>query len=214
MPYIRKHWMDRLAERSDLCSMLTHLTRSKVDNNGNEKMNPIDVLLKILRERQLIGSSTDSGFIIGNTRAVCFQDAPLSAIAQNLYFEQKYRADNPRARIRYTPFGLMFPKISVYRNGGRPVVYEETEVAKRILPANEHWRIVSFDLSDDNYFVDWTHERDWRLPGDFHFALEETIVLVSKADMYKVFIDRARAIRDVDILRAIAGIVTLHHLVY
>ena len=37
---------------------------------------------------------------------------------------------------------------------------------KSILPSDEYWRIVNYDLSDNKYMVDWTHEWEWRVPGD------------------------------------------------
>ncbi len=62
-----------MSDRQDLSSSLVHLTRGATVD-GNE-LTPVDVLLKILRERTIVGSTTDSGFIRGSRRAVCFQDA-------------------------------------------------------------------------------------------------------------------------------------------
>ena len=60
----------------------------------------------------------------------------------------------------------MFPKRYVYNAGGRPVIYEDAEVAERMLPdKRDWWRIVKFDLSNKKKVVDWTHEREWRVPG-------------------------------------------------
>ena len=50
---------------------------------------------------------------------------------------------------------------------GRPVIYDKTISAKKYLPENEWWRIVNLDLSDEDRFIDWTHEREWRVPNDF-----------------------------------------------
>jgi hypothetical protein len=50
-------------------------------------------------------------------------------------------------------------------------LYERKEVAKRMLTETEHWRIVNFDMSNPGTYIDWTHEREWRLPGDLEFKL-------------------------------------------
>lgn len=85
MNYPKDTWLKRLAERSDLSSYVAHLTRpATVDT---EDFSAVEVLLMILKDRSIRGSSTRSGFIVGATEAVCFQDAPPHALAQNLWFE-------------------------------------------------------------------------------------------------------------------------------
>lgn len=54
----------------------------------------------------------------------------------------------------------------MYKKGGRPVIYDQTIEAKKYLPESQHWRIVNFDLSNDDRLVDWTHEREWRVPDE------------------------------------------------
>ena len=85
MSYTKKEWARRIADRSDISTGLVHLTRP------TNTMRIEDILLKILFEKKLIGSSTEKGFICGSRRAVCFQDAPLYSICQNVYFEQLKR---------------------------------------------------------------------------------------------------------------------------
>ncbi|ACK69357.1 hypothetical protein PCC7424_0901 [Gloeothece citriformis PCC 7424] len=62
MAYNINDWKQRLASRSDLTSSVVHLTRP-VNNNG-QQLSIIDVLLKIICEKKLLGSSTQSGFIV------------------------------------------------------------------------------------------------------------------------------------------------------
>jgi len=147
MPYSLENWTNRIATRSDLTGYLTHLTRP-ANINGKE-LDSIEVLIKILSEQCLIGSSTQSGFISGNRKAVCFQDTPVHQLTQNIYSEQEYRKNNPKAKLRYTGTGLMFQKHYLYRKGSRPVIYDDTEAAKSYLPMCEWWRIVKLELSDD-----------------------------------------------------------------
>lgn len=158
MGYTRDLWNKRIAGRSDLSSQLVHLTRG-TELEG-KKVGPVDVLVRILIERRISGSTTDNGFVCGDIPATCFQDVPIYSLSQNIHAEERYRAAVGGAKVRYHGVGLMFPKPYVYSVGGRPVVYENTDKAKEILPEDEWWRIVRFDLSDDDNFVDWTHERE------------------------------------------------------
>lgn len=187
MKYTRKDWSNRYAERSDLTTFLTHLTK-----NGSVDGRPAqvyDVLFAILKQKCIIGSTTQKGFIVGNTPAVCFQDSPLASLVQNIYFEQKFRAVKKDAKIRYLPFGLMFEKDYAFKKGARPVFYEQTEDSKSILPSTEWWRIVNMDLENSESIVDWTHEREWRCPNDFLFEYEDVRVVLSNANGYQRFIE-------------------------
>lgn len=169
--------------------------------------------MKILAEKKLVGSTTQSGFIVGNTPAVCFQDAPLSAIVQNVFFEQKKRESDPQYKIRYRAIGLLFPKEYAYRKGARPVIYDRTSEAKRYLPQDQWWRIVNLDLGSDRAIVDWSHEREWRFPGDFAFELEKASVLLINDAAYRWFIKKGRA-SDPTLIEKIGGIVNLAHVLF
>ncbi len=207
MGYTFENWRHRLSERSDLSSSVTHLTRS------TESRNILEQVFKILDDQKLIGSTTDSGFIVGKTPAVCFQDAPLHSIGQNVWFEQKYRKDNPSAKIRYYGAGFIFNKTIAYRKGARPVLYENTTTAKSLLPESEWWRIVNFNLASDENIIDWTHEREWRCPNEFKFNLNEVTLLVTNPTMYKMFINQCEE-RGLSHHKDIKGIVVLNELVF
>lgn len=199
MAYTLKDWIERSRNRSDMSCYLYHLTR---ENNENDA---IDVLIKILTECKINGSTTDSGFIIGDNKAVCFQDTTTYGLSQNSFHEQKLREEKKTNKVRYKPIGLAFNKQYIYSKGGRPVVYEKTQTAKKILPPDEWWRIVNFDLSDSEYMIDWTHEREWRLKGDFHFDLSKAYVVLVSNKSYKTFVNKI----DSNMLKSIGGIVVL-----
>lgn len=199
MAYTQKDWIERSRGRSDISCYLYHLTR---ESDGNSAM---DVLIKIVNEKKINGSTTNSGFIVGANKAVCFQDTTTYGLSQNTFHEQKLREENKTNKIRYKPIGLAFNKQYVYKKGGRPVIYEKTQVAKQILPPDEWWRIVNFDLSDNDQFIDWTHEREWRIKGDFHFNLSNAYVILVSSKSYKNFISRI----DSDMLKNLGGIVVL-----
>lgn len=188
MAYTEQEWRDRIISRTDLCSQVTHLT--KAAEIGGDHLSAMDVLIKILHDRRIIGSTTSSGFIVGNKPAVCFQDAPLYSICQNIEFEMKRCKESGEKAKKYEAYGLMFPKQYVYNKGGRPVIYEKTEHAKKMLPNSEWWRIVDYDLSNDKNITDWSHEREWRVPGDFDFDIEEAIFLVKSTGKFKEFMNK------------------------
>lgn len=207
MAYTKDLWTKRIAGRSDMSSQVIHLTHSSVI--GGQKIGPVDVLLRILREQRIVGSTTDNGFICGNIPATCFQDVPLYSLSQNVYAEEQYRAVVEDAKVRYVGVGLMFPKPYVYAKGGRPVLYENTDKAKNILPEDEWWRIVRFELTDEQNFIDWTHEREWRLPGSFEFELDQATVLLPSKVGFDRFLKLCKECEDESILDRIRGIVDL-----
>ena len=196
MKYTQEKWQKRIRLRSDISSYVTHFTRSTKD------MNTLSVLMKILNERRLIGSGK-TGFIKGNFSAVCFQDAPVSGLVQNLIHEQ-YHREELGGKIRYYPCGLMFRKPYVFKKGGRPVIYETKEIAD-LLYTEESWRVVTFNLNDESNIIDWTHEREWRVKGDFEFELNELYVVLPQEKAYKEFITNV----DKEILDNILGIIVL-----
>ena len=197
-------WQQRVAERSDLCTFLTHFTKPR--SLEGSMASAMDVLFEILSTTTLKGSTTKTGFIVGDTPAVCFQESPPTSLAQNLYFEQKISDSTTDSKWRYSPLGVMFFKTTVYRSGGRPVIYEKTETAKDFLPSDEWWRIVKLDHSDSNKIIDWTHEREWRVPHHYKFELKDATVVLLRSD-YKEFIKRAT---QQGMLSEIAGILTLN----
>jgi|LGVF01.1.fsa_nt_gb hypothetical protein len=201
--YDEKKWIKRYAERSDIGTQVVHLTRNQ-DGVGDS----IEVLIKILKEQKLRGSTTESGFIVGDRRAVCFQDTPIVSLCQNLYYEQKLRSSCKDAKTRYLPNGLAFPKGYAFRKGARPVIYDKTDDAKKYLPPKQWWRIVNFDLGDRYRIVDWTHEREWRAPDDFDFDLCEALVLVSNKDAYRIFLKKVKSLGD-NFMEKLSGIIVL-----
>ena len=187
MAFTYADWQRRISKRNDITGMLTHLTRPNSHNLSSmteDQLNiaSVDNLIKILEDKKIIGSSTASGFIIGNKRAVCFQDAPLQGIIQNVENEIENRLNKKTNKVRYCGNGLIFSKYYVFGKGGRPVIYDITDEAKAYLPIEQHWRIVNLQLTTSPpKTIDWTHEREWRLSEDFDFGYELThIVLYNK----------------------------------
>lgn len=207
MVYDSSAWQKRLYQRTDMSTHLVHLTRSNIIDGKN--YSAVEILLKIIEEQKLEGSTTQSGFIVGSKPAVCFQETPLVSVAQSLYYEQQERKRLNTTKIRYSGVGLMFDKRYVYENSGRPVIYETTKKTKEILRSSEEWwRIVDLNHEDENNVTDWTHEREWRVPGNFTFERKQASVIVANVDAYRKFIAECCAFK-CNILKEIQGIVTL-----
>ena len=207
-------WEQRIAHRTDISMGLVHLTKR------DSKHSPLGILMKILEEKTIKGSINkivnghQQGFICGNNPAVCFQDVPLHSLSENILWEQQLHRQAPELPIRYSPFGLRFDKRYVFRNGGRPVIYEKTNVAKDFLPEDEYWRIVKLDLENDDELIDWTHEREWRIKGDFHFDLSEVEILLSDQNSLKNFNQYCEKKNMENLLDEIKGIVVLKSLLF
>ena len=150
---------------------------------GNDAEDAFKNLWKILVDKKLNGSG-NSGFINGY---------------------EEILSD----KIRYSPFGVRFHKMFIYNKGGRPVIYENKEIMKKLLPENEYWRIVDLDLTDSKSFVDWTHEREWRVPGELSFSYNNIEVIVKDSSYYRKLVEQCIKTKRTDILVNIRGIITL-----
>lgn len=201
----KNEWKKRIAERNDMTTYLAHLTKPLDD-----EIEVYEVLLKILKDRKLEGSG-EKGFIVGNTKAVCLQESPLYSLTQNIYYEQKLRKSEKVKKIRYLGFGLLFEKSFVFRNNGRPVIYDKTQEAKAYLPSSQWWRIVNLDLSNDDIIIDWTHEREWRVPNELKFQLKDVSVLVPNKKAYKKMIKICKE-ENIDLINEVRGIINLQDL--
>lgn len=170
--------------------------------------------MKILKEQRLEGSTTESGFISGKIPAVCFQDIPLHSVCENILYEQSLKREKKAVNYRYTGFGLRFSKEYIFRKGGRPVIYDIKNQAKEYLNPEDYWRIVNLNLSDNQNIVDWSHEREWRVPGNLEFELSEVEVLIHDYKSYKKFIRLCRQYQEKDILYEIKSVIVMPSLLF
>lgn len=191
-------WLEKYKSRADITSRLTHLTRGGTDKEA------FDILCKILDEQCL---KAGKGYICGERNACCFQEAPVFSIAENLKYQEEL------GKNRYSPFGIRVLKEDIYKKGGRPVFYGKTEEYKEILDKTEHWRIVDLELDKPEYKVDWTHEREWRLPSDFKFKYDQIEIILPDSVYYKEFVTWCVDKKHINVLKEIRGIVTLDSLI-
>lgn len=204
----KKDWRKRFKNRVDLSSRVTHLTKGDTDDEAFEN------LISILEEKCIRASKTGSNFINGDIPAVCLQEAPLIAIAENLQYEEKLREEDEKQRIRYLGFGIRFHKDFIYQNNGRPVIYDDTNQVKEYLHKSDWWRIVRLDLSDENHMIDWTHEREWRVPGDLLFDYSQCEIIVPSPVYYHKFVEYCLKNNREEILLEIQGIVVMASVYY
>jgi hypothetical protein len=110
----------------------------------------LQVIGEILGDGVIHGSN-NAGFIKGSRTAVCFSEVPLSNVR---YFLES---------DRYSAYGFAISKRAAFDMGARPVIYLPDNEGDWI-PGDEKWRQVRFEHGH----VDFTHEREWRLPGDLN----------------------------------------------
>jgi hypothetical protein len=149
--------------RPDYAVSVTHWTR------GTVGMSAFEVLRKIIRERRISPSTSESGFIKANQQATCFTESPVSVFAR--LFDIVQHDPDAKEYMKWEPYGLSFLKPVVYEQfKGRPVLYlsddeyQEFIVAKGLVDKLA-WRVVEFNQNSVEECVDWTHEREWRVPG-------------------------------------------------
>jgi hypothetical protein len=149
--------------RPDFSKGVIHFTRRRIGQRrhfefatreslklAQLEIEPLEVMKEILRDGAIRGS-TNAGFIKGHQRAVCFSELPLS--------NARYFVESGR----YSFYGIATSKRAAFDLGARPVIYIPDEEGAWI-PQDQKWRQVRFELGR----VDFTHEREWRLPGDLN----------------------------------------------
>ena len=147
--------------RADFNHSLVHLTRERsiavAGPNGQvmvQAVPPFDVLKEIISSGLIRGSGND-GYVKGTQKAVCFSEIPLAAVAD-------FASGPDVEKARYRFYGVAVSKKAAFAAGGRPVIYLPDEEGQWI-PTEQKWRHVRFEFAA----VDFTHEREWRVPGDF-----------------------------------------------
>lgn len=125
--------------RDDLSSKLVHLTSGDWDNAAV-------TFQQIVGERRLKGGT---GGIKDNLQCVCFSEAPISKLSLIL-------ADRSRLDFRYAPFGVIVDKEWLFKQGGRPVIYQSEDEYK-LLHRDQRYRHKQYEPDKD---IDFTWERE------------------------------------------------------
>lgn len=234
--------------RNDLSRYLVHLTKptkeeieiinkkkiSKKEKIREIEYKSIDNLIRIIKEKCINGSNLD-GYIINGSKktATCFQEVPFCNLKENVNLSYDTFLNTSKGKLRYSSIGLAFDRFTIYKEGGRPVIYEDSKYAKEMLDENEYWRIVNLKLDFDEpkeYYeeicdeyvdpenwpeewfednciyeelddfsiktkiIDFTYEREWRVPNHFYFSpnynltkSKNIILIFPNEDMKKYF---------------------------
>jgi hypothetical protein len=164
--------MRRVIQQFPSTAMLTHFTRRSTGGDA------LDNLVTILRAGTIRGSSR----MVRTKRAVvCLFDAPLSELNRLLVHNN---------RRRYQPFGIAVDKRYAFGMGARPVIYMPWSEACRMLDEQELWRVVAIDLAKTPP-LDWTFEREWRVPDQLRLPAQGAVALVETwrdvDDLYERF---------------------------
>jgi len=144
----------RASSRSDLSQWVVHFVRTAAYLAPNQIGNATEIFISILTEGQLRPSQSEHITRYCPSGATCFYDAPPAVWPEII-------STNPNAR---QPLGLIVQKTALWHLGGRPVIYTD-QVSVEYWPAPERYRIVHTDLMRQPQPIDWTHEREWRIPS-------------------------------------------------
>ncbi len=159
------------------------------DEGANSHIPAFEVLKEIINDKKIYGSRTETGFIKGGHSAVCFSEVPFSGLKYML-----------RGQSRYEPYGLIFGKVSIFKNGGRPVIYLPDSDGTWI-PHEEKWRHVRYEPG----IVDYTFEREWRLKGDLDLNKTSGFYIIVKDMKEKAIIENYK-------LAKCSGIFVFNHI--
>ena len=146
----------RALSRDDLSQWLVHLAKATVVDG--KLLLPFDVMRTILRTGRVLASTVESIARYDPVGAACLYEVP----PQNW---SELVDTNPNGRRGY---GLIVSKSAFWYKGGRPAIYTD-EPDSVAWPVEERYRLIATDLNRQPKPLDWTHEREWRLRGNFMF---------------------------------------------
>jgi hypothetical protein len=136
-------------QRNDLSQWLVHFC--KPTNWEGRTLSPFEALKNIIKTGRIKASSK---YIYDPKGAACFYDVPPQNWVELIQ-------TNPNGRRGY---GLIVSKTAFWYKGGRPCIY--TDNINDSWPESVRYLLIYTDLAKTPQ-VDWTHEREWRIKGDF-----------------------------------------------
>ena len=164
-----------MSNRPDLSKFLAHFTRDGVPTGGDSNSNPAGSFSSKSAMEKLIGILKSGEIVAGNIpwvgrKAVCFTECPWSSLLEHAN--------------HYAPYAVGFAKPRIFAAGGGPAYYVRAD----------HWEKQDWDphlktfatpfwpdyrpeeLKTDEYLngktIDYSHEREWRVPHNFKFGLD------------------------------------------
>ena len=182
---MQSHDFDReVRRRRDQSLYVTHFTKEVESAEG--VLSPGQVLRRILRERRIFARPVGD-HCAGQGRdadAVCLTEAPLLGLIV------------PTAP-RSPAHGIGFDKRFVYAQGGMPVIYLRRDLIDEQGTPPVDPRLYPFVKPFEAEVNNPTYEREWRVPRDLEFGIEEVAFLIVPRDERKRFIEEFPAVRRV-----------------
>ena len=179
-PLTREEFLDK---KRDYSPFLVHLTKDDFDYAGEFLISAQDVLDTILSETTLKAFNHFCLFSTNLERSqnvslqdkfkvVCFTETPIDQI-NILLMELSERNFKPK------PYGLVFKKEYIRQQGGNPVFYTTTQIAKPFWllyngesTSGEACKLLSL-VTVCQEGNDWHWEREWRIVGHLEFSLDD-----------------------------------------
>ena len=167
--------MSKKINRPDISYYLAHFTKDKI-NEDSTRIPASKILLKILTDKKIIASTINWT----GTPCTCFTESPWFSLLAHAQ--------------EYSPYGIGFEKPRIFAAGGAPVYYVRCD---RFQTQNWNSDILKKPFSTpffpvytpqekiDRYpphkVVDFSHEREWRIKGDFSFEYDQISFVVLKS---------------------------------
>ncbi len=137
----------------------------------------IEKLASILTTRTIHASPMP---FLGEASAVCFTECVWDALLAH--------------RNRYSSYGVVFSKGTIFQAGGGPALYIRGDILRNEignLPQALKAFVVPFDpdaVLQEGVIQDWIHEREWRVPTSFRFEYADVkyILVESIADADRI----------------------------
>ena len=167
-------------QRPDFSNFLAHFTRDGDPYGGADQEGVEDFATMNARERLV--AILKSGVIKAtsmpwvNQNASCFTECPWSSLIDHA--------------THYSSYGIGFTKPHVFAAGGGPVYYVRADHYKKqqweghvqtfVTPFWPHYRPAHLKTDEhlNGKTIDYSHEREWRVPHDFTFSLDQVQFLI------------------------------------
>lgn len=170
-----------MENRPDFSNYLVHFTKDKLPcskaktNPAKEfavKVSALDRLINILKQKQI--RSSELTWIHKN--AVCFTECIWGSLLSH-------------AQV-YSSYGIGFTKEYIFQKGGNPVFYVRPKLHEHIKQISEEVKpfLTPFQpeyskdpMAHNIKRVDYSHEREWRVPMDFDFEYKDVAFIIVKS---------------------------------
>lgn len=155
---------------------LRHFELVRPRNPDGKTIEAKNVLLEILNDGIIFGSCAKKHetTIRGTTPAVCLFETPFPP---GDYLKQ-----------RFSDYCISLNKREAFEMGGRKAIYMTKDEIDKFFSKfkEEQWRVVRHELSGKRY-IDWTHEREWRIPNE---------IVLKNLDWFDIYIEKEEDLGD------------------